>query len=69
MELKGFIKARRESVGLSQDALGAKLGISPRTVSNWETGGSKPTMGPLAMLRLCKALQITLEDLALYDHP
>ena len=67
MGLKEFIKEKRNASGLSQDALGAKLGISPKTVSNWETGSSNPTMRPLAMARLCEVLNVSVCELAAAD--
>jgi transcriptional regulator with XRE-family HTH domain len=40
----------RKRLGLSQSALAGVLGVSPQTVSNWETG-SRP-IGYPEMLRL-----------------
>lgn len=36
------IKELRKKLGLSQDALAAKLGVAPYTVRRWESGKAKP---------------------------
>ena len=36
------IKAIRGELGLSQEEFARRLGVSPRTVQNWESGGKIP---------------------------
>jgi transcriptional regulator with XRE-family HTH domain len=36
------IRSAREQAGLTQEELGAKLGVSMRTVGNWERGSTIP---------------------------
>jgi len=36
------IKALREKIGLSQEQLAQKLGVSSRTISRWEVGEAEP---------------------------
>ena len=40
-DIGDYIKAKRESLGLTQEQLAEQVGVSPRTISNWETGKSK----------------------------
>ncbi len=44
--------AIRERLNLSQMAFAALLGVSPRTVQEWEQGRRKPSGPALALLRL-----------------
>lgn len=48
------LKAVRESRGMSQKELGARMGIDPNRISNWELGYSLPLMS--AFRDLCIAL-------------
>ena len=56
------IKARRNELGVSQQDLGEKLGISFQQVQKYEKGMNRVTTGRL--LQLCRALQCDLTDLA-----
>lgn len=56
-----FIAECRKEVGLSQAALGEKLGITDRAVSKWETGKSMPDVS--IMLELCELLNINVNEL------
>jgi len=47
---KEAIKDLRQKLGLSQEALARKLGVSVLTVRRWEKGSFKPS--PLALLRI-----------------
>lgn len=47
----GDIRALREKLGLSQVELAEQLGVSAPTVSNWETGTTRPRPANLAQLR------------------
>lgn len=37
--------AERARLGLTQEAVGRKMGRGPQTISNWETGRSYPRTG------------------------
>jgi transcriptional regulator with XRE-family HTH domain len=39
----------RESAGITQDSLAAQLGISRRTVSNYESGAQRPKLSRLVL--------------------
>ncbi len=56
-----FIAERRKAAGLTQMQLAEKLNITDRAVSKWETGKSLPDSS--IMLKLCKELKITVNDL------
>ena len=45
------IKALRKSLGLATAGLAEKLGVSPRTVENWEQGRRHPSGAALVLLR------------------
>jgi DNA-binding transcriptional regulator YiaG len=48
------IRAMRHLLGLTQRALGAALGVSYRTVQNWEAGINTPPPYVWAALRLLR---------------
>lgn len=54
----------RKKAGLTQRQLAEQMEITVQTVSNWETGLYKVELTPLKMLKLCKALGCSLEQLA-----
>ena len=56
-----FIAAARKAHGMTQKQLAERLLISDKTVSKWERGKGLPEVA--LMLPLCKALQITVNDL------
>ncbi len=60
------ISMHRKAMGLTQEQLGAKLGISGQAVSKWEKGESMPDI--LLLPELCDIFGITIDDL-LRDHP
>ena len=64
MGLGEFIREKRSAENLTQEALGRSVGVSGRTVGNWEAGNTRPVMSPLDMYRLCLRLGVTLEQLA-----
>ena len=39
-KIGGFLKELRREKGVTQEQLAERLGVSSRTVSRWETGGS-----------------------------
>lgn len=55
------LKAVRESRGLSQKELGARMGIDPNRISNWELGYSLPQMAAFRVM--CIALNCPPSDL------
>lgn len=57
------IKSYRQMQGLSQSALGEKVGVSNRAVSNWESGANGIDVDLLP--EICAALEISADDLLL----
>ena len=55
------IKAKRESMRLTQEEVALKLGVSRSTVAMWETGEVLPRAYLLP--KLTKVLNCTLDDL------
>ncbi len=53
-----IIRRYRERQGLDQRSVGAALGYSTNTISNWENGVSRPDID--AVPKLCELLQIPL---------
>ena len=49
-KLGPFIAALRRDAGMTQEALGEKLGVSGKTISRWETGAFVPYIGTLQTL-------------------
>ena len=56
-----FIEARRHELGMTQRELAARLFISSKSVSKWETGRGLPDVSIL--LELCEILQVKAEEL------
>jgi len=46
------VHAIRESMNLSQSAFAAMLGVSPRTLQDWEQGRRKPSGPALSLLKV-----------------
>ncbi len=61
MSLGENIRERRKALGLTQEALGEKLGMAPQTVSKWERDESMPDAALLP--GLADALRISLDRL------
>lgn len=55
----------RERSGLTQRRLAIAVDITTQTVSSWETGKRRPSLSPPQTLRLCQALNCSLEELAI----
>lgn len=55
------LKFFREKQGFTQELLGRKLNVAKNTISAWENGKFFPVY--LKIQKLCKALEITEEDL------
>jgi putative transcriptional regulator len=49
------VKAIRERLGVSQDKFALILGVSKRTVENWEQGRRHPTGAARSLLRIVEA--------------
>ena len=62
-----FIAALRKEKAMTQEQLGAKLGVTNKTVSRWETGLSVPDAGML--VRIAGALDTTVNDLLGEEEP
>ena len=45
MEVAEALRLARNEVGLSQEEIAFRLGVARRTVQNWESGRSEPTIG------------------------
>lgn len=56
-----LIARRRKAVGLTQKELAARLGVTNKAVSKWETGGGLPDVGMLK--QLCRILEISVDEL------
>ena len=56
-----FINELRKGKNLTQQQLGEKIGVSPKTISKWETGKGMPDSS--IMLDLCSELGITVNEL------
>lgn len=56
-------KQLREQAGLSQEALARIIGVSSKTVSNWERGISAASLTVTQMKALCNSLSVKLDDL------
>ena len=58
----------RQKLGLSQAAFARMLGISPRTIQEWEKGRRRPQGAALSLLRIAQAKpDIVREVLASLD--
>ena len=49
-DLARLVRSLREKLGLSQEKLAARMGVTFSSVNRWENGHSKPS--PLAMQKL-----------------
>lgn len=49
------VKSIRESVGFSQSKFAVLIGVSPRTLQNWEQGHRHPTGPARVLLKLVQA--------------
>ena len=62
-ELRDLVRERRQSLGLTQAALAAQVGMSPEWVTKVEAGRFVPRLQ--ALRRLAAALEVPYEDLLL----
>lgn len=61
MNIHGKIATLRRSAGLTQEKLGALLGVSPQAVSKWENAECLPDLTLIP--RLCQILRVTADEL------
>lgn len=54
--LAGTLRARREELGLGQDEVAQRLGVTQQTVSRWEHGAATPR--PVRLLALAGVLDV-----------
>lgn len=54
----------RIAKGLRQEDIAAAVGVSPQTVSNWETGRTEPKLKARQFQKLCSMLGVTIDELA-----
>jgi transcriptional regulator with XRE-family HTH domain len=57
------LRELRERVGLSQEGLARLIGVSSKTISNWERGTGAASLTVPQMKALCDALGVTLKEL------
>jgi transcriptional regulator with XRE-family HTH domain len=57
------LKELREAAGLSQDKLARCIGVTGKTISNWERGISIASLTIPQIKALCKTLNLTLDEL------
>lgn len=67
MKLNEKIYFCRKKLGLSQDALAEKLGVSRQAISKWETGAATPELDKLA--DLARTFDVTADWLLSEDEP
>lgn len=58
---------RCDKLKLSQQAFANKLYVSRKTITNWESGASKPTTAHIMMLSI--VCEVTTDFLIFEDHP
>ena len=56
-----FIYQKRKALGLTQDELGRKLGVTNKAVSKWEVGETTPDI--MMLEPLAAVLQVTVDEL------
>jgi Predicted transcriptional regulators len=62
-ERQPTLRELRERVGLSQEGLARLIGVSSKTISNWERGIGAASLTVPQMKALCEALGVSLEEL------
>lgn len=65
MDFTKRLKARRQTLGLTQYDLGDLIGVTPVTIGNWERGARQPSFDLLP--KLAGALHTTIDSLIGYD--
>ena len=59
------IQSRRRAVGLTQEQLAERLGVSRQTVTKWEVGDTTPDLANAG--RLAQVLDVSLDALVSFD--
>lgn len=59
------IQSRRKVLGLTQEQLAERLGVSRQTVAKWETGETSPDLANAGAL--AEVLDVSLDALVAYD--
>lgn len=62
-ERQPTLRELRELVGLSQEGLAQLIGVSSKTISNWERGIGAASLTVPQMKALCEVLGVTLKEL------
>lgn len=57
------LKRLREAIGLTQEELARRVGVSVKTISNWERGAYPARFNLPQIKALCRELECSLEDL------
>ena len=55
-----FLATRRKELGLTQQDLGDRLGVTNKTISRWETGAYLPDLSTIP--QLCQTLGISINE-------
>lgn len=61
MELRENLKLLRRQTGIGQAKLADMIGISPKTVSHWETGYTEPSVDEL--IKLADVFDVSIDEL------
>ena len=64
--MKNRIRLLRREKGLSQQALGERVGVSRQTISQIERGDCSPSV--TLALKLAKLCQVSVEDIFSYEE-
>ena len=67
MEFHERLSFLRKAAGLTQEQLGARVGVTRQAVSKWESGQVSPDAATVA--RLCGALNVSADFLVLGREP
>ena len=65
MEIGKKLKDKRASLGLSQEDLAEKIGVTRQTIANWEKGKTYPDIG--SVLKLSDLYNVSLDELLKED--
>lgn len=65
MKLPEKIQRERKKMGLSQEKLAEKIGVSRQAITKWENGLASPELEkivslPISYLRMCRGLRLPL---------